>query len=355
MRRPIVLAFVACALLAGCGKPKEDDKAPEPTALVKTVAVSPGALDDAVRAYGRAEFDPNTVETLSAPVEARVAGLNVAVGQAVQAGQVVATLSASPAALLEADKADRDARAAQVDYDRLARLRADGLAANNDVETAKAAAGTAAETARSLRQRTGGGGMVLRAGHSGVIDSMPAAVGDLVAAGGPVVKMGGTGELRARLGVEPSQAARIAPGQAVRLSPVSGEGTAFTGRVQSVDRRVDSATRLAGVLVVLPAGSGFMPGQAIKGEVVIGHQGGGVVIPRVALLYEGDAPYVFVSVGGKAVKRDVKVGVDDGVNSEITDGLKPGERVVIEGGAALEDGMKLREGPAADEKADEKP
>ncbi len=348
---PVIGAMIACALLAGCGKPPEEDKAPEPTALVKTVVANPGALDDAVAAYGRAEFDPNSVETLTAPVEARVTSLTVAVGQAVSAGSPVATLSASPGALLDVDKAERDARAAEVDYQRLSRLRADGLAANNDVENAKSLAGTAAETARSLRARTGGGGLVLRATHAGVVDAMPAAVGDLVAAGGPVVKVGGGGPLRVRLGVEPGETARISPGQTVRLSPVSGAGPQFVGRVQSVDQRVDPATRLAGVLIMLPAGSGFLPGQAVKGQVVVAHHTGSVVIPRAAILYDGEDPYVFVSVGGKAVKRPVKLGVDDGISSEVSDGVRPGERVVIEGGAALDDGMKLREGPAAEDKS----
>lgn len=346
-----VALLSACLLLAGCGKP-EEEKAPEPTALVKTVVASPGALDDAVRAYGRVEFDPNSLQTLVTPVEAQVASIDVAIGQSVSAGQIVATLRASPASVLEADKAERDARAAQVDYERLARLKADGLAANNDVESAKAAAGTAQETARSLRARTGGGVLALRAAQAGVVDSMPAAVGDLLPAGGAVVKLGGSGPMRARIGIEPGDAMRMAPGLTVRLGPVSGDGATFLGRVQSVDRRVDPTTRLAGVLVALPAGSGFLPGQAIKGEVVVGRHGGGVVIPRAAILYEGDAPYVFVSVGGKAVKHEVKLGVDDGVNSEVIDGVAAGEHVVTEGGAALEDGMKLREGPVASDKAD---
>lgn len=344
MWRKYLVPVLACALLAGCGKPAGEAKAPEPTALVKTVAANAGALDDLAVAYGRVEFDPNALQTLVAPVEARIASLDVAVGQQVAAGQVVATLSASPGSVLEADKAERDARAAQTDYERLARLRADGLAANNDVETARAAASTAQETARSLRARTGGGTIVLRATTSGVVDTLPSAVGDLIPSGGPVVKLGGSGPMRARLGVDPAGLPRMAPGQMVRIGPVSGEGASFVGRIQSIDRRVNPTTRLAGVLVALPAGSGFLPGQALKAEVVVGHRGGGVVVPRAAVLYEGEAPYLFVAVGGKAVKRDVKLGVDDGTNTEVLDGVTAGEKVVTEGGAALEDGMKLREG-----------
>jgi RND family efflux transporter MFP subunit len=345
MRRSLLLAACACALLAACSKPAED-ATPDPVALVRTAAVSIVGLDDAVEAYGRSEFDPADLASVTAPVEARVSALPVAVGQSVQAGTTVALLSASPAARMDADKAARDAKAAQADYERLSRLRADGLAANNEVDAARAAAGSAMETSRSLNARTGSGAIVLRAGRAGVIDALPVAVGDLVAMGGPVVRVGGLSQLRARLGVEPNDAQRMAPGQTVRLSPVSGTGS-FLGHIQSVDKRVDPTTRLAGVLVLLPGGGGFMPGETIKGKVVVGHHASAPSVPRAALLYEGDAPYVFVAAGGKAVKRPVRLGIDAGEVVEITDGVRPGERVVTEGGAALDDGMKLREAPPA--------
>jgi RND family efflux transporter MFP subunit len=347
--RPGVL-IGACLLLTACGQAAEE-KPPEPTALVKTALVTPAGVDDALQAYGRAEFDPAEGQTLTAPVDARLTATPVTVGQAVAAGTPVAILTVSATARLDIDKAVRDASVAQAEYQRLTRLRADGLAADNEVAAARAAAGSASETANSLKTRTGSGTIVLRATRSGVIDAMPAAVGDVVTSGSPVVRIGGLGRLRARLGVEPQDAGRIAAGQVVRLSPAAGEGASFVGQVQSVDRRVDPATRLAGVLVVLPGGAGFLPGQAVKGEIVLGHREGAPSVPRAALLYEGDASYVYVATGGKAVKRTVTLGVDTGEIVEITQGVRPGEKVVVEGGAALDDGMKLREGPIAVVKA----
>lgn len=347
MRLSLILFFCAALLLAACGKGADEAAAPEPTATVHTVAAGPGQLAETIDVYGRAEFDPNSLQTLVSPVEARLASLNVAVGQTVPAGTVVATLQASPASVLEADKAGRDAAAAQTEYERLARLQADGLAATSEVETARANAANAQEAARSLRARTGGGLIVVRMARTGVVDSLPATVGDLIPAGGAVAKLGGDGPLRARLGVEPDDARRLAPGFEVRVGGLGSQG--LLGRVQSVDRRVDPATRLAGVLVVLPAGTGFLPGQTLKGQIVARRRTAAVAVPRAAILYDGEAPYVFVAVGGKAVRKPVKLGLDDGTTVEILDGVAPGQRVVVEGGSALDDGMKLREAPAAGE------
>ena len=345
MMRTILLMGWVALLGAGCsGSPEE--AAPEPTALVRTVVATSAALEDRVTAYGRVEFDPADGQTLTAPVEARVTALSVVVGQAVSPGTVIATLQASPAARVELDRATRDAATAEAEYRRLERLKADGLAAENEVIAARATAATASETSRSLRVQTGGGLIVLRAGRSGVLDALPVNVGDMVPIGGPVARVGGLGSLRARLGLEPSLAARIAPGMTVRLSGLAPGSRALVARVLSVDRRVDPATRLAGVLVALPGQAGFLPGESVKGDVVLGRRADGVTLPREALLYEGDQPFVFVAIGGKAQRRPVTLGIDGGARVEILSGVKPGDRVVIEGGAALEPDMALREDPA---------
>ncbi len=346
MMRTFFLLGLVGLLAGGCsGSPEET--APAPTALVHTAVATSATLEDVVTAYGRVEFDPADGQTLTAPVEARVTALSVVVGQAVSPGTVIATLQATPAARVELDRAARDAVTAEAEYRRLERLKADGLAADNEVIAARAAAATASETSRSLRAQAGGGLVVLRAGRSGVLDALPVNVGDVVPLGGPVARVGGLGSLRARLGLEPRQAARIAPGMTAHLSGLTPGGRPFEGRVLSVDRRVDPSTRLAGVLVALPGQTGFLPGESVKGDVVAGRRADGVTLPRDALLYDGDQPFVFVSVGGKAQRRPVTLGIDDGARVQILTGVTPGDRVVVEGGAALEPDMALREGPAA--------
>ena len=75
---------------------------------------------------------------------------------------------------------------------------------------------------------------------------------------------------------------------------------------------------------------------------------GVLIAPRAALLYDGEQPYVFVIVGGVAHRKAVKLGALDGDRVEIVQGLAAGDRVAVDGAAALEDGMAAHEGkPAA--------
>ena len=71
-----------------------------------------------------------------------------------------------------------------------------------------------------------------------------------------------------------------------------------------------------------------------------------MLIPRAAVLYDQDQPYVFTVTGNAAHKAEVGLGGEQGDRVEVTKGLAAGVRIVVEGAAALDDGMAVREGPA---------
>ncbi len=156
--------------------------------------------------------------------------------------------------------------------------------------------------------------------------------------------------LNARLGVEIEDAQRIKPGAALRLTGLHEGGAWIATTVASVDRRVEPATRLAAVIVSLPDGSPVFPGEAVKGEIAVSSHSNATVAPRTALLYEGDQPYVFVVVGNVASRRPVTVGLEQAGTVQLTAGVRPGERVVVEGGPALSDGIAIVETPTAQAK-----
>ena len=329
--------------LAGCSRPA--DTAATPVAAVRTATVVTRMLDETVTAYGQVEFDPAAVRTLTATFEAQVAQIHVTVGEAVRAGQPIVTLTASPTTRLDLDRLAREASVTNAEHARLQRLRADGLAADAEVAAAAAAA-TSREASANLRRLTGGGRITLRAPVSGVVDSLPASPGALIGAGGAVAGLGSTRLLNARLGVEVEDAQRIRSGAAIRLTGLHDDGAAVQARVASVDRRVEPATRLAAVIVSLPPGSPVLPGESLKGEIVVSTLPDAIVAPRAAVLYDGDQPYVFVVNRDVAARRPVTIGLEQADVVQLTRGVRAGDRVVIEGGPALSDGMKTREGPA---------
>ena len=344
MNIPTKRVLLLALLLAGCGKHDADVDA-RPTALVTTAAIVAGPIADTVTAYGAAEITPQGERTLIAPVEAVVASVAAAPGTAVRAGEAVVVLTPSAATRLDLDKTGHDATVAEAAYARAVRLRAAGLDSDADVETARAVAATASEAANTLRSRAGAA-MTVRAPIAGVVESVALAPGDQAAAGAAVAKVGDATALRIRLGVEPAAAAAVHVGARVHLAATSG-GSEWDSRVIAIDPRLDPQTKLASISVQAPAGATLSPGQPVRGTVELRQRAGVLIAPRAALLYDGEQPYVFVIAGGAAHRKPVTLGALDGDRVEIVQGLAAGDRVAVDGAAALDDGMAAREGKAA--------
>ncbi len=346
MTPPMKRLLLLTLLLAACGRHPAEDADAKPTAQVTTAPVVAGSIADTVTAYGAAEVTPQGERTLISPVEAVVASVPTAPGTQVRAGQPIVVLTLSPGTKLELDKTAHDAAVAEAAYARAMRLRATGLDSDADVETARAAAAAASAAARSLRDHAGGA-LTLRAPIAGVVESVALAPGDMAAAGATVAKVGDASAVRIRLGVEPAAAAAVRVGALAQVSPSAG-GAERRSQVIAIDPRLDPQTRLASVSVQAPAGSGLSPGQPIKATLILRERTGVLIAPRQALLYDGEQPYVFVVAGGVAHRRPVKLGALNDDRVEIVQGVAAGDRVAVDGAAALEDGMAAREGkPAA--------
>lgn len=331
---------VALLALAACsGGNGSDQPEAEPVALVALARAEPAQVQSTRQIYGTAEAGAAGSVILSAPEEARVAAIATPVGSAVARGQLVVRLLPSPAARLDLVKAASDARAAEQAYARARRLRADGLMSDADVETARAAAQSAGASRASLAARSGA--LDLRAPFAGHVQTISAALGSLVPGGTPVVTINAAGDLRARFGVDPTLARQIQPGALIRIEPSAG-GPSFSAAILSIDSTVDAQTRLASLFVHIPAAAPIGAGQPLTGALSLPTAGRAPTVPYAALLDDAGQAYVFVVSGATAHRRDVTTGASNGQQVEIKRGLKPSESVVIEGGTALADGMKVR-------------
>ncbi|HSI18873.1 MAG TPA: efflux RND transporter periplasmic adaptor subunit [Sphingomonas sp.] len=338
------LPLLSLLLLAGCGgAATEEDKAPEAVAQVRTAPATLGSASDGLTVYGATEAGPGAARAIVVPAEAIIATINAPTGTAVGAGQVIVTLRPSPATRTEIAKASSDAATAAAAYRRALRMRADGLVSDGDVETARGALATASATRNNLGIR--GGYAVLRAPGAGTVQGLTAKPGDQLAPGTTIATIGASGDVRARFGVDPVVAQRVRPGQPIRIAVIDGSH-AMTVSVVGVDPQIDPATRLASVYARVP-GSGLGAGEPLRGTLSVGATSTGVSIPYAALLDDGGRSYVFVVRNGVAKSVDVSPGNSSGDRIQILKGLNPGDRVVTEGGTALEDGMKVAEAGAA--------
>lgn len=331
--------FAIALLLAACSRSSDEENAATPIALVSVARVAGGSVPRTIEVYGAADAGASGSRSLSAPVESTVVTIDAPAGTRVRAGQVVARLRASPSTQLDYSKALAEARREGDAYARARRLRADGLTSDADVETARAAAASAAATLGSLQRRSQS--TSLMATTSGTVTAIDVSPGALVAAGTPIATVTAAQGIRGRFGVDPGTARLITPGSVVRISPAAG-GSAFSVPVSTVDPVVDPQTRLASVYVNLPPQAAIGSGEPLQGEIVLSGTSGALVVPYSALLDDGGQSFLFVVVKNLAHRRNVVVGSTDANWATITSGVSAGEVVVTQGGTALEDGMKVR-------------
>ena len=338
-RRALTLPILAAlVLLDGCsGKPAEEAGS-YPVALVSLGQAETGGVDQTVSVYGVTDSGAGSTSALMAPLEAVVGTIDAPIGTAVVAGQPVVRLSPSQASQADAVRIRTDAQTAEAAYARAKRLRADNLVSDAEVETAAAAARSSAAALTAATQRNGN--LVLRAPEAGYVVAVTQSPGTLVAAGTPIATLASTRNLRARFGLDPALAQKVQPGARIHITPP--DGPVFDAFVISASPVVDPATRLAPVVVAIPAGTRLGIGQPLHGDLAVTSSAAALTIPYSALLDDGGQPYVFVVKDGLAHRADVMTGAQSGNRIAITQGLKAGDRVVTEGGTALDDGMKVR-------------
>jgi len=110
-----------------------------------------------------------------------------------------------------------------------------------------------------------------------------------------------------------------------------------------VDSRVDPTSRSVLVRAELPNGEGLLkPGMFLNVELQR-DQRTAVVIPEEALVPEQNRQFVFVVAGGMAEKREVRIGSRSPGSVEIIQGLRVGERIVVEGTVKLRDSGPVRD------------
>jgi membrane fusion protein (multidrug efflux system) len=134
-----------------------------------------------------------------------------------------------------------------------------------------------------------------------------------------------------------------------KLQLILGDGTTYPheGEFYFADRQINQNTGAIQLAALFAnPGNVLRPGQYGKVRAVLRIQRKGLLIPQAAVT-EQQGSYLVAVVGseGRVAMRPVQVGERTGAMWLIHDGLKPGERVVVEGQQNLRTGMPVQTKP----------
>lgn len=335
-------ALTLVAYFGACHSSADEDS-PAAVVTVKTAVAQMQPFADIVSAIGSVNARAGHFASLSAPAAARVASVNVSLGEKVGVGTPLVAFEQAPF-IAAAQSAEAGLTAAERSYERARRLADAGIIPRKDADQAATELAQARATATTARRQAQLA--VMRAPIAGVVTKLNAPIGASVDVGQPLVEVADLSALDILFNVSPSDAARIAPGASVTLSAgesAKGEPLGI-GHISDVGGAVDSATRSVSVRAQAPPGARpLRVGETIFGQIATAVHPRAIVIPVSALVPEGDEFKVFVVVAGNiARERKVTVGRRNETQAEITSGLAAGERVVTEGAYSLEDSVKVQ-------------
>jgi membrane fusion protein (multidrug efflux system) len=330
----------ATLLLAACGGKADKaggQRGGGAPAVVTTTVLAPMAWTDTLAALGTARAR-ESVE-ITAKVSDTVTAVNFDSGQSASAGQVLVTLSnrQEAAGVRSAQAAYREAETL---YARQAELAKKQLVAASTVDAQRAARDAA--KARLDETHADDSDRVIRAPFAGVLGLRRVSPGSLVSPGMVITTLDDLSALELDFSLPERALARLAAGQRVKATSDAFPGESFDGEIASVDSRVDPATRavIARARFDNPD-KRLRPGMLLQ-VVLEQPQRQALQVPELSLQQVGQQSFLFrVGADDKVEQVPVTLGARRPGWVEILDGVKAGDRVVVEGIVKLKPGAKI--------------
>ncbi len=132
----------------------------------------------------------------------------------------------------------------------------------------------------------------------------------------------------------------------VEVQLILEDGTAYpvAGHLDFFDLSIDEATGTAALRAEFPNPSAaLLPGQFVRARIFAGNRADGVLIPQRAVKLAADnASVIVLDSKNIATPRPVKLGTMVAGQWAILDGLKPGDRVIVDGLQKVQPGQPVR-------------
>lgn len=382
--KPIcITSFLSAVLLfgsAGCGSghsPAETAKAdnghstplppgqvafPEDSPKLKMIQVKPVSQAEVpteeVTAPGKVEANPNRTSHVSLPVPGRLITVSVRIGDFVREGQPLVTvespdvdtaLSAHLQAMAGVTQAKSAVTKAQADLDRTRDLFSHDAVAHKEVINAeavltqsKAGLEQADATVEQSRRRLAilgvqpgkfGQRMSIQAPISGKVLEMDIVPGEYRNdVSQSMMTIADLSTVWITADVPESSIRLVKVGDAVRIELAAYPGETFTGKVKQIADLVDPQTRTIKVRAEMVNRDGRLRPEMFGRIRLTGAMGSKPVIPATAVVEGEGTNSVWREIGaGKFQKTAISLGERTGDQIAVLSGLKPGDRIVVDG------------------------
>jgi multidrug efflux system membrane fusion protein len=370
----VVYIGLACVLLAGLVwfvYPQPQTRGPggpgrggrgfaqtaQPVGVAKAVR---GDINVTVNALGT--VTPLNTATVRPQASGMLIKINFTEGQMVKAGDVLAEIDPrtyqAALAQAEAQLARDNATLAnqKVDLARYEQLAAQNAVSQQQLATSRAQVASTSATVQADQANVQSARINL--GYTRVISPISGRVGLHLVDVGNIVSNGQSGGLVVVTQLDPMSVLFTVPEDNVSdiLEQVNAGNTLTvdaydrsqtnkitSGTLATVDNVIDSTTGSVKLRAIFDNKDGKLyPNQFVNMRLLVNTLHDQTIVPLPAIQRGSDGTFVFVVSPDKTVnQRAVKLGVQDGEKIAITEGLEPGDTVVIDGADRLRDGAQV--------------
>jgi HlyD family secretion protein len=312
-------------------------------------------------------------KTVLATLDTRGADLLDARSQARAEASVRAAAAARDQAIAQRLNAEATAKLAHTDNARMQKLFHSGSVSQQELDDAELRDTRGAQAARAatfgqqvaefelqqaqavlLRGQAGGSTdpLIITSPISGRVLRVFQESERVVPAGFALLEVGDPTDIEARIEVLSRDAVAIQPGARAELRKWGGEKP-LHGRVRVVEPSAFTKISALGVeeqrvnvivdlLDPLSARPTLGDAYRVEAGIVTWESAGVLQVPSGALFQSGDTWQTYVYNGGRVHLRRVQPGHGNGLATEIKDGLKAGDQVVVYPGDKIEDGIRVQ-------------
>ena len=260
-------------------------------------------------------------------ISERVTGLKVHVGEPVRAGQLTVLLDRGGASSqylqMRANFTNQEKS-----LERMKSLYKEGAVALQALDGTQAAYDIARANFEAARSN-----VELTTPIDGVVTAVNVSLGDLTTMGQVVVTVARINNMKVTFDINETDVANVTLGQKVSVFSESSQGSKVEGKIIQLSKSADIRSRSFEVKAMFPntADRWYKPGVYVKVNVAVSPHDREVVVPNLAIQSDDTGSRVYLIRGGRSYRRQVRLGVTDGVVTAALEGLAEGDTVATVG------------------------
>ena len=335
--------LVVAVPLAGCGDRAGGGFQMPPTP-VEVADVRSERVTDQFRAVGTIEAE-ETVRIVN-EIGGVVRELPFAEGQPVAEGDLIARLDDSELSA-ESARADALRDQARTNHERVRQLFEQRAASQQELDDGSSALKVA--EANAVVARTRFEKARIRSPLTGVAGRRLVSPGAYLAVGTPITEVASIGVVKIGFSAPERYLPLLRRRAQVSVTTTAYPRQAFAGTISVVDPLLDATTHTVQMVArIHNRGGKLRPGMSADVTASLGERPQALTVPDEAVFSEGNQSFVYVVKPDSTVTRQaIVLGTRDSTRAEVTQGLKPGDRVVRAGYQKLFEGAHVMPVPSA--------